>query len=146
LFASFKFAVAVASLILLKVLVPVVVHTPVHPAFGVFPLKVFVWVQLLILVAVLAVLAMAVWLLFRICTLELLLQPPWLMVHTNVFSLFSKPLTVLLLLPIVLIVAVLVVVHTPVHVPVGFGKLPCKVYVLPQTVKFEPALTLILLL
>jgi len=45
-----------------------------------------------------------------------------------------------------LIIAVLVVVHTPVHVPVGFGKLPCKVYVLPQTVKSEPALTLMLLL
>ena len=45
-----------------------------------------------------------------------------------------------------MIVAVLVVVHTPLHAPVGFGKLPCKVYVLPQTVKFVPALTLILLL
>jgi hypothetical protein len=43
-------------------------------------------------------------------------------------------------------VAELVVVHTPVQFPFGLGKLPCKVYVLPHTVKLLPALKLILLL
>ena len=143
---SFKFTIAVALLVLLNVLVPVVVHAPLQPAFGVLPAKVLLFVQLLIVVAVLAVFATATFALFRICTLELLLHPLWVIVHTKVFSLFSKPLTVLFLLPTALIVAVLVVVHTPVHVPVGFGKLPCRVYVLPHTVKFVPALTLILLL
>ncbi len=99
LLPSFRFTVAVASLILLNVLLPVVVHTPVQPAFGVLPAKVLLLLQLLIVVAVLAVCATATFALFRICTLALLLQPPWLIVHTKVFSLFSKPLTVLFLLP-----------------------------------------------
>lgn len=134
LLPSFRLTVAVALLVLLKVLAPVVLHTPVQPALGVLPAKVLLLLQLLIVVAVLAVFATATFALFRICTLELPLQPPWLIVQTKVFSLFSKPLTVLFLLPIALIVAVLVVVHTPVHVPSGFGKLPCRVYVLPHTV------------
>jgi hypothetical protein len=96
---SFRFTVAVALLVLLNVLVPVVLHAPLQPAFGVLPAKVLLLLQLLIVVAVLAVFATATFALFRICTLELALHPPWLIVHTKVFSLFSKPATVLFLLP-----------------------------------------------